>query len=128
MVYAGEGADVGAEKAGRRDAALSAGGEGEVSDERAAAGGAAGVEYSDGGDCEEDGGGAFGGVRPGGQGAEERAQHEVDVAHGRGDGVQGGVRDCAEGREDAGGVGGEAALGEGAGGWRGCGARCWLVG
>ena len=44
-----------------------------------------------------------------------RAVRQVDVADGGGDGLQGGVRDCAEGRKEAGGAGGGAAVGGSAG-------------
>ena len=61
---------------------------------------------SGGGDRGEDGGAPVGGVRPGDERAEKHDHAAVDVADGGGDGVQGGVWDCAERRENDGGAGG----------------------
>ena len=102
---AGEGTEVDADEAGCGDASLPARGSAEESDPSNAVGSAAGAAYSRGRDRGEDGREPFGCLRSGGKGAEEHDQLEVDVAHGRGDGMQGGVRDCAEGRQDTGEIG-----------------------
>lgn len=111
MDDAGESAGFCAKEAGSGDAELPAGGEREESDEWAVAGGAAGAAHPCGGDRGKDGGKPFGGIRPGDKRGEKHYFVEVYVEDGAGDGLQGGVRDCAGGREETGGFGGGPAVG-----------------
>lgn len=104
----GRGAEVDAAEAGCGDASVSARGGGQGCDAGAAAGSAAGAAHSVAGDCGKAGDTADEFVFHGRAGAAGDYRDGGAAEGGGGDGVRGGVWDCAEGWIDAGGAVGTA--------------------